>query len=346
MFTNIKEDVLGRIEQSFELLFSNMQNFWKLVLPIFLYKMLIGIVIWNFISFWLLGSLDVVNTDIFSSPYYVSIFFFVIVWFILYITFFIWVLLATIKWIKDILEWKKINVEENLKYWFDNLIKSFNTYWYIFAYITLWPFLFIAIWWILIILSYIFWIDSFSDFWMYIMWFWFLFLLFFMIFRGVKTNFSIISAVDKNSFTKENFLFSVKITDNNWWRIVWNFVLVSLIISIISSILWSILSIFSTSVFDIIDFGWLVSDYSTNSITQDSVTEITDNIKNFYNTFYLNNFIVSIFESFLNNIVTVFMLIFTFLFYKRLEIEYKWIDKQKIIIENKNINTEKKEIEL
>jgi len=343
MFTNIKEGVLDRIEQSFNLLFSNKENLWKLVLPIFLYKMIIGIVIWNFISFWLLGSLDVVNTDIFSSPYYVSIFFFVIVWFILYITFFIWFLLATIKWIKDTLEWKKINIQKNLKYWFDNLIKSFNTYWYIFAYITLWPFLFISIGWILIVLSYYYWLSNLNNYWLYLMWFGFLFLLFFMLYRWTKSRFSIVSAVDYNSFTKGNFNTSIRLTKNNWWRIIWNYILLWIIVSIISSIIWSILSLFSTSIFDIIDYKKLLVDYNSNRINEQSINDTVNNIKWFYNTFYLNNFIISIFNSFFENLILIFTLIFTFLFYKRLEIEYKWVNKHNLQVDE---SIEKKEIEL
>ena len=47
-----------------------------------------------------------------------------------------------------------------------------------------------------------------------------------MVYRWVKTYFSLNSAVDSSEYTKENFNISVKITDWNWWRIVWNYILI------------------------------------------------------------------------------------------------------------------------
>jgi hypothetical protein len=34
------------------------------------------------------------------------------------------------------------------------------------------------------------------------------------------------SAVDKNKFTKKSFKYSIKVTENNWWRILGNFLLI------------------------------------------------------------------------------------------------------------------------
>ncbi len=336
MFTNIKAWVLDRFEQSFELFFSSKNNFFALIAPIFLYKLVIWIFLWNFVSFVLLWNLDLETTDIFSSPYYIIIFFFIIVWFILYITFFIWFFIATIKTIQNILDWKKVDLKVNLKYWFDNIINSFNTYWYIFAYITLWPFLFISIWWILILVWDFSSFKQFKDIWLYILWFWFWFLLFFMIYRGVKTKFSIISAVDKDSYTKQNFIFSIKLTNWNWWRIVGNFILISIILSLLIGIISSLFTFFKTSVFDIINWKYLLESYYNWGVNQNDSNMIIENIKNYYNTFYFNNFLVSIIELFLAVWQLVFVLIFTFLFYRRLIIE-----KQ-----NKIINNKKEEVEL
>jgi hypothetical protein len=329
MFTNIKEWVLDRIEQSFELFFSSKENFFKLVLPVYLYKLIFWVIIWNFISYILLWNLDLEKTDIFSEPYYIFIFFIILVWFILYITFFIWFFLAIIKSIKDILEKKDIDIKKNLKYWFDRLIKSFNTYWYIFAYIVLWPFLFISIWWILILVWDFTSFKNFIELWTWILWFWFWFLLFFMIYRWVKTNFALVSAVDEDSYTKENFLLSVRITNNNWWRILWNFFLLSLLISLVFWLITSVLSSFKTWIFDVINWNDLLYWYANQSLTQNNVNEILNTIKTFYNTFYLNNFLISFLELFLNILWFVFTLIFTYLFYLRLKNE-NWIKKEEI----------------
>jgi hypothetical protein len=42
----------------------------------------------------------------------------------------------------------------------------------------------------------------------------------FSIYRGTKAMFALYSAVDKNKYSKINFLHSVKITNDNWWRIL------------------------------------------------------------------------------------------------------------------------------
>ena len=330
MFTKVKSWVLDRFEQSFQLFFSSKNNFLNLILPIFLYKLVIWIFLWNFVSYVLLWNANLENTDIFSNPYYVIIFFFIIVGFILYITFFVWFLIATIKTIKNIVEWEKIDIYDNLKYGFDNIITSFNTYWYIFAYITLWPFLFISIWWIFILIWDFAWIEIFKEIWLYTLGWWILFLLFFMIYRWVKTKFSLVSAIDKNSYTKENFFSSVELTKWNWWRIVGNFVFVSIVLSILFWIITSIFSFFKTSIFDVIDWKHLVNSYYNWWITQDNSQLIVKNIETYYDTFYLNNFLVSIIELFLTIWQFVFILIFTFLFYRRLLIEKQGLQKEEI----------------
>ncbi len=337
---NFKEWVLDRIETSFSILFS--KNFWKLISPIFIYKLVIWIFLWNFISFVVLWNVDA-NSNIFASPFYIIIFVLIIFWFIFYITFFVGIFLATIKNIKDLINSKEINLKQNIKYWIKSIIPSFNTYWYIFAYITLWPFLFIAIWWIMIILWMTLYIDYLKDIWWMVIWFWFLLLFIFMIYRWVKITFSLVSAVDKDSYTKENFLLSVKITNNNWWRIVGNFLLLSLILSIILWIISVLLSTFSTGLLDVINVKELIIKYMMHNLTQDDINMVKTNILKFYDTFYLNNFLLSIVNLFLDTFGSVLLLIFTYIFYKRLCIE-SWIDSKEEII-NK-IESEKQIIEL
>ena len=321
---NPKEWVFDRIEQSFNILVKNKDNFLKLVLPFFTYKLVFTILIWNFISFWLLWNLDLQKTDIFSSPYYLIIFFFTIFWFFLYLIFIIWFFLYTIKSVKDIYEWKTIDLKSNLKYGVDSIIPSFNTYWYIFAYIAIIPSIFIIIWWLLVI----FWINL----WWFIMWFWFLLLLVFMVYRWVETSFSLFSAVDYNHFTKSNFKTSIKITNWNWWRIVGNFLLLSIFFSIIFWIIDSIFSLFSTDIFDIVDINNLIEKKVNWTLNQSNIAEIKKSVMNYYDTFYFNNFLISIINLFLDNIKEVFFLIFTFVFYKRLKLEKFW-EKEKNIVE-------------
>ncbi len=311
-----KELVFDRIEQSFDLLFKNKKNFFYLILPLYTYKLLIWIFLWNFISFVLLGNID--NK---SPEFLISLTIIIIIWFLLYITFFIWFLISIIKSIKDIYEEKETNWEKNLKYWIRSIIPSFKTYWYIFSYITTIPFIFIALWWISIISWYYLENSILSSIWTTTLITWLILLLLFMMYRWVKTNFSITSAVDKDDYSKKNFLTSIFITDNNWWRIVWNFLLLSIFITIIFSIINLILSFFTTSLSDTIWFQQLLKKYNNGNLDKNSLELIKDQINQYYSSFYLNNFIVSIFELFFDIIWYVFTLIFTYLLYKRLYFE-------------------------
>lgn len=318
----LKAWVFDRIEETYNLLFSDKKNFLYLVFPIYIYKLFIWIFIWNFVSYVLLWNLNSINNiNIFSNPFYLILFFFIIVWFLLYITFFVWFLLATIKTTKDIFEDKVIDIKENIKYWFNSIIPSFDTYWHIFAYIVLIPFYIISFWWVLFIIWKYLSIVLLVSYWLKILFFGLFVMFIFMIYRWVKINFSITSAVDNNSYTKDDFIRSVKITDWNWWRIVWNFLLLSIILWIVFSIIGSILWIFTTSIFDILDIQWLYNSYQHHNINQDMVKNIKDQISSYYWNFYLNNFIVSIFQEFFDIVKYVFVLVFTYLFYKRLYIE-------------------------
>jgi len=336
---NPKEWVFDRIEQSFDL-FKN--NFKNIFLSYFLYKLFVFIFwviiyywIFNFINFdnfWINNSLNFFS-EIFSNTYFliwVNIFIILVLLNLILIIPFI---LATIKTIKDsFLEKENIDFVENIKYWFKNLYNSFKTYWYIFAYIALIPAFFIIIWWILLIIWDTQNLDNFSQIWLYILWFWFILLIIFWFYKWLKTSFSIYSAVDENKYTKENFEKSLKITENNWWRILWNFLLLSIFISIISwiinSILW-IINIWSSNIFSNLDYhslqNWKFSPEQINNI-MDSLW-----------SFSIIEFIINIIKLVFDNIFIIFSFVFTYIFYKRLELEKFWkIKEENIEIENNN----------
>jgi len=316
-----KSWAFDRIIQSFNLLIKNKNNFIKIIFPLFLYNTFFTIIIWNFISYMLLWNLDISKTDVLISPYYLIIFFIIIIWFLLYITFLVWFVIATIKMIKKIYDDKEIDITNDIKYWLNSIISSFNTYWYIFAYTTIIPFVFIVFWWILYLIWHYFKIWNIWTYWIFIIWFWFLLLLLFIAYRWVKSKFSIFRAIDNDSYNKKSFEESIILTNNNWLRIVWNFLLLSIILWIIFTIIWTITSSFSTWIWDIIDYEKIITLYFNNSFSISDIDIIKNNIIKFYNTFYINNFIVSIIDSFFNSIEEILVLIFTFIFYKRLEIE-------------------------
>lgn len=317
----INENVLGRIEQSF-ILFKN--NFKELFLPLFIYNLLSLVVFWTLLMyFFLSGIWDIIKPDLdlfsfLNNPYVIIS---IIVWtmaFIIYLMLYLPILLGLIKSIKQAYEWNKITSKENVIYWFSRLKKSFNTYWYIFSYVALIPSIVFILWGLLFNISYyVEWYEFLKNIWIgFLILGWIIFLLFF-VYRWVKTKFSIYSAIDNDTFTKDDFSESLKITDNNWRRIVWNLFLIWLIISSITWFIWWIINIFSywwidfTSIRSINDISWLFANFS-----------ITGQLIGWF----INNII--------STIGAVFLIIFTYLFFIRLSFE----SKNKNVIWNENIN--------
>jgi len=300
--------VIDRIGQSFVIL---KDNFLNLFFPLFLYNFISVVVVWTIlmtIFFWGLWWVVSWSLDFFTilnSPFVLMS---ITIWTILFISYlllYIPIFLGLIKSIKQAYEWDNITVYDNIIYWFSRIIKSFNTYWYMFVYVALIPALIFIIWWIIFIIWYHF--DNSKFFiwiWSFIMSIWSILFILFALFRWIKASFSLYSAVNNDNFKKENFLNSVSITDDNWWRILWNFFLVWLIISLIS---WLFSWIFSAVSYSWIDFESIKS-----------IEDIAEIAKNFTPT-------TQILSWFINNIIktigAVFVIIFTYIFFIRLENE-------------------------
>jgi hypothetical protein len=295
-----------RLTQSFQILKS---NFLKLVLPIFVYQFITLVIIWTLISTLILWWINLADMDWYEVLYLLSdpkFILFIIVWTIFYIVYlllFIPILLWIIKTVHNILNWEKINLVNNFKYWFKNILNSFKTYWFVFSFVALIPSLILIVWWLLIL----FWYFIMSSKILWIIWIIisFIGMIYFissLTYRWLKAKFAIYSAVDKNEFTKENFLNSIKNTKDNWWRILWNLLLVWLIIIVLS---------------------W-----------------ITTFLLSFINFWFWNIIINKIFFWFISNIITtifaVYSIIFTYLLFKTLELENIW-NEQIENIENKKI---------
>lgn len=247
-----------------------------------------------------------------------------------YVTLEIWIILWLYKTICDIDLKKEMNLEENYKYWFSNILKSFQTYYYIFMYVYGIPALLFIFWGIYFIYIQQ-WNIMVGNGWDQIYNFiaiGFLLLLCFSIYiayRSNKTVFSIVSAVEKNSFEKENFNISISITKWNWWRILWNFILVWLMISIISWIMNSIVS-----------SGWNSMEMifkNINNPTQIDYNALLESLKSSYEL-SIPNIIKEIFWRIVMILWLIYTSIFTYLFYKRLKAEsISWNDEQIIIEE-------------
>lgn len=320
---NPKENVLDRIEQTF-IIFKS--NFIPLFLPFFLYK-LISVVLFGTVLWWyILHNLSNVSFDSISTfsflnnPFIIIIIICVTLFFIFYLLLYIPILISLIKSIKQSTLNQEINMLENLNFWFSRLVKSFNTYWNIFAYIALFPAIIFIIWWIFFNLSFYFINLIFlKSIWLFLMVVAFVLFIFYSIYRWYKTTFSMISAVNYDEFDKNNFINSVKVTDNNWWRIIWNLILLWLILSLTSWIINSLIFVFiPTNSFDLTFFLNLknsLSDWGKN------LNELINTISSSY------SLIGSLISWFINNIITtiltIFTTIFVFVFFNRLEFEYK-----------------------
>jgi hypothetical protein len=223
--------------------------------------------------------------NLFNDPKFITM---ILLWTILYIVYlilFLPVLIWLIKTIYNIINQEEINLSDNLKYWFKRIWKSFKTYWYVFSYVALIPSIIFIIWWIINIAWYFYW-WLLASIWWIILFLSMFYFVYSVIYKWLKAKFALYSAIDKNEFTKENFENSIKITKNNWWRIFCNLLVVWLLIIIFSLLITFIFSLLPN-----------------------------------FSSFLLN----SIFYWFLNNVVTttyaVFAIIFTYLLFKRLELE-------------------------
>jgi hypothetical protein len=238
----------------------------------------------------------------------------------LYLILIIPLTLSVIKWASELIQWKKITLQALIQYGFHKLSDSFKVYWYMFAYAYLIPALcFITAGFIMLLglylnnaaISSIAWILMvFSIIFGTIQW----------IYRGVKSTFAIGSAIYEEDFSKQRFQNSVSLTHNNWWRILWNFMLVWIIswllVWLISWLLWSI-SFMGTA------NSWI----DINGLLQPADQDIQANIESFMGNIWGFSFIKIIIDSIsqiITSSVSVFIIIFTLIFYIRLKDE-AWI---------------------
>ncbi len=344
----IKEQFFDRFDQSFKLV---KNNFVWLFIPVFVYHMLAFVIftvlIWTFFLTKIGDINNIENFNIWlflSDPAVVSM---ITVWifvFLLYLLLYIVIILTTLKSIKKTVEWEKIDINESVMYWFSRFFSSMKTYWYMFVYVYLIPALVFIVWWILLNI----WLfnnnDSMSYIWGWIMIVSLITWIVFVIYRWTKATFALYSAVDNDSFEKENFDNSIGITNRDWWRIFWNILFIWMIIgfwtSMIESAIW--MFIFGLSLWWSVLSSWiseLISWGNPENII-DNITQYFENKSIFYDIFK------NLFSITLQSIWTVFIIVFTYLFYLRLyrEDEYfrnKW---DKVVVEEKNITKENIEL--
>lgn len=332
-----QEKVLDRIEQSFEIF---KKAFVYLVAPFFVYYMFsfvfFGLIVIYLLFSWVLLSIfDTMDYNnfflFFTNPKVVLLatvgMFFWLIYLLLYIPFFVY----SIKTIWDFYNWaEKINFKENFTYSLNRFIPIMKTYWYIFAYVALIPSLLFILWWAIFNLWYFLkWDDIYKTIWWSLMWIWIFLFIVFAVYRWLKTSLSVYSAVDSDDYSRENFNFSVSITSNKWWRIFWNMMLVWIIVWLLSWIASNFFSIFFSSTSSL-------SNLSNNLNSKDLLAD-------FLSTFsFFNYFVSGFFEMFISTIGKVFIIIFIYVFYKRLSFENTNITenleiKQENKLDSKNI---------
>lgn len=326
-----KEKMMDRIEQSF-VLFKN--NFFKIFLPFFLYNF-VYFLIWYFsyinasvfISNQFLDSTAI--PDLFSllnntsSVIFISI---ATIFFLLYLLLYIPLYISLIKSIKDWFESNSIDIKKNLYYWFTRTLKSFTTYYFIFIYVLWIPALLFITWWVLFNLTFFLELEVvFRDISIWLMIFSLILFIFFSIYRGLKSRFWLISAIDQDSYGKDNFKKSVHFTKGNWTRMLWNIFFVWLIVWLVKTILTSITSLLSvlkpSSLFDYISVEDITSIANWWNINE--VVKVED-IKMFFEwiwKFELLWFIQSIINVWINTIWLIFTTVFLYILFKRIEIE-------------------------
>jgi len=330
-----EENILDRIGQTFELF---KDNFLKLLIPIFLYTFLtINLFISIFTFFLIRYSKNLSETFLDKSnienlsflSYSPEIMIWILIWvilIILYVTFYIPFLLTTIKWIKQAYNWEEIKIKENIIYWFKNILKSFQTYWYIFAYIALIPAIIWIIWGFLAIYGLSYNEQNYILIWTVIIWLALFLFLIFSIYRWIKATFALYSAVDKEQYTKENFNNSLEITKNKWWRILWNIILTSIITWLFTWTIQKALNSLLPSSFDTSGI-WLKEIMDAKETWNFEIEEIYK-ILDSYSP--IANFINNSLNWILNTTITIFIMIFIYILYKRLEIENKTKNTEKI----------------
>lgn len=311
------EKVLDRFVQTIEIF---KKGFFYITLPFFLYSFVsfifFGIVIFLILSTWYfsnfnLGFIDYLN---FITPWNIIIWIILLLIFLAYIILYIPFFIFTVKSINDLYNWKDIvDIKFNISFSISRFFSIIKTYWYIFAYVALIPALIFIFWWILFNLWFFLWIwDIFYRLGWVFMWAALFLFVFFAIYRWIKSTFSLYSAIEKDEFTKDNFVKSIELTNGKWWRILWNIFFVGLLVWILSSILSWILSIFFwagfwfETIFSWVDLTWL-----------------------FTIPFIVSFIFWWVFNLLIETIWTSFILVFWFLLYKRFELEFLNLDVEK-----------------
>lgn len=326
-----KEKFLDRIEQSFLFLKDNYKVlYWPMIVYLSLY--ILNHIFLNSILFFADYSNNWFKSSINYNLIWISF---------LYLIFNLLVIIVIELWfiknIKDVLDWTKQDIFYYINYWISYIIKSFSTYYYIFLYVYLIPAiifiigLFVILYWTISwdIFNYIISKQTPPNTQILIIWAIIIIVaifafLFFAIYRWTKARFAIYQAIDKDDFSKNSFTYSISLSNDKFARVFWNMFFVWIMTSLVLWILWQ--------VWWIIDSLFNLSWGSINEI----VTSWNKDIKKILANAFMPNFLW-LTSNITSSLSMIFLSIFIFIFYKRLEQENDKdyiINKQKQISEN------------
>ncbi|PID87397.1 hypothetical protein CSB07_01760 [Candidatus Gracilibacteria bacterium] len=343
-----KKDFFDRVAQSFVLFKS---NFLGLFLPFFLYNLLYFVL--GYFVFLKMGGILIsevgnykTGIDFFSALNNTKTIIFIsigIVFFLLYLILYIPLYISLVKSIKDSFESKKVKVKDNLLFGFRRILNSFATYYYIFIYVVGIPVLFFVIGGVLFNLTFYLELDRLiREISIWIIFFSLILFFFFLIYRGVKSKFGLIFAIENDAFNKQNFLESINLTNGNWLRILGNIFLFGIIVGSIKLFLSFTISIIgyfnSTKVIpNFISSEDIISMINNGgNINQLIKIEDIKNIFEYFFQFELSSFIKSILNVGLNTVSVIFVTIFLYILMKRIELE-KNVTNKKTTVDKENI---------
>ncbi len=344
-----KAGVMERMEQTFWLLFSR-----KMI--IFILSTIVVFKIFTFIFFGVLESSSMKNIfgenpESFSEENAASLLgsTSLVISFLVYTTtiiifsfFSICLQLSLIRTVKEQFNGNnELTIEENVLYGIKNLWNSMYTYYRYFLYVLIIPSIWFIVWGIFLIFAIqnggkithewetplVTYATFFLVAWVFVGWF-------IALYRSLQSCFFLVSAIDKDNFSRDNFQESVSVTKGKWWRVFWNFLLAWIIIGLCTSIFSGVLGI--------VWFAWWDGSSKLESIvslaTKPWVLENPSSTKEILKTLWSSSFwsleiTVWALKQLIDAFASSFILIFSYIFLKRLELEKREEENKKTPVE-------------